>query len=60
MVYLTTSNGVPSLLGTNKCMCCSSNALCYGDVRLCVSHNSLASYDGDVICVCHANKADCQ
>lgn len=60
MVYLTTFKGVPSLLVINKCMSCSSHALCYGHVRLCVSHNSLVSYDGDFICASHANKADCQ
>ena len=46
-----------SVLGRNKCMCCSSNALCYGCMWSC---DSFASYDGDVICACHANKAYCQ
>ena len=49
-----------SVSGRNKCMCCSSHALCYGCVWSYVIHNSFASYDGDVILTCHANKADCQ
>ena len=27
---------------------------------ICAIHNSFASYDGDVIRACHANKTDCQ
>ena len=49
-----------SVLGRNKCMCCSSHTLCYGRVRSCAIHNSFASYDGDVICACRTNKIDCQ
>ena len=49
-----------SVLGRNKCMCCSAHALCYGHVRSCAIHNSFASYDGDVICACRTNKIDCQ
>ena len=44
----------------NKRMCCSSHALYYGGVHLCATHNSFASYDGDVILIYRANKADCQ
>ena len=49
-----------SILGRNKCLCCSSHALCYGRVRSCATHNSFASYDGNVIRACRANKADRQ
>ena len=49
-----------SVWGRNKCMCCSSHMLCYGRVQLCVIHNYFASYDGDVILSCHANKTDFQ
>ena len=49
-----------SVLGRNKCLCWSSHALCYGCMGSCATHNSFASYDGDVVCACHANKADCQ
>ena len=49
-----------SVLGRNKCMCCSSHALCYGRMWLCAIHNSFASYDGDVILISCTNKADCQ
>ena len=48
-----------SVLGRNRCMCCSSHALCYGCMQSCAIHNSFASYDGDVIHACHTNKADC-
>ena len=48
-----------SVSGRNKCMCCSSHALCYWRVRSCTIHNYFASYDRDVILTCRANKADC-
>ena len=38
-----------SVSGRNKCLCCSSHALCYGRMRLCSIHNSFASYDGNII-----------
>ena len=34
--------------------------LCSRCVRSCMIHNSFASYDGDVIRACRANKAECQ
>ena len=40
--------------------CAAVHTRCYGRVRLCVIHNSFASYDGDVILTCRANKGDCQ
>ena len=46
--------------GRNKCMSDKSYALCYGRVRSCAISNSFASYDGDDIPACCANKADCQ
>ena len=49
-----------SVLGRNKCMRGSSNVLCYGCVQLFVMHNSFASYGGDIICACCANKTECQ
>ena len=49
-----------SVSGRNKCLCCSSHALCYGRVRLGATHNSFASYNGNVIHACRANKADHQ
>ena len=49
-----------SVSGRNRCLCCSSHALCYGRMRSCATHNSFASYDGNIICACCANKADCQ
>ena len=49
-----------SLSGRNKCLWCSSHALCYGRVRSCATYNSFASYDGNVIRACRANKADRQ
>ena len=48
-----------SVSGRNKCICCSSHALCYGQVRSCAIHNSFASYDGDVTHTCCTNKTDC-
>ena len=39
---------IQSVSGRNKCMCCSSHALCYGRVRPCAIHNSFAFYDGDM------------
>ena len=47
-----------SVSGRNKCLCCSSHVLCYGCMWLCATHNSFASYDGNVIRACRANKAD--
>ena len=48
-----------SVSGRNKFMCCSSHALSYGHVRSCAIHIFFVSYDGDVILICRANKADC-
>ena len=52
--------GKQSVSGKNKCQCCSSQVLCYGCVRSCATHNSFASYNGNVIRACHANKVDHQ
>ena len=49
-----------SVSGRNKCMCGSSHAICNGCVQSCAIHNSFALYDGEVICACRANKAECQ
>ena len=45
--------------GRNKCMCESSQALCYGHKRSCAIHNSFAPYGSDVIFACRANKTEC-
>ena len=49
-----------SVSGREKCMCCSSPALCYGHMRSSAIHNSFTSHYGIVIRACHANRADCQ
>ena len=49
-----------SVLERNKCMCCSSHALCYDSMRLCAIHNSFACNDVDMIHACHAYRADYQ
>ena len=49
-----------SVSGRNKCMCGSSHTLCYECMQSCVTHNSFASYDEDVIHACCTNKAGCQ
>ena len=41
---------IQSVSGRNKCFCSSSHVLCYGCLRLCATHNSFASYDGNIIC----------
>ena len=51
---------IQSVSGRNKCMCSSSDALCYRCVRSCAIHNSFALYGGDVIRACRAKKAECQ
>ena len=43
----------------NKCMCGSSNALCYERVHSSSTHNSFSCGE-DVIRACRANKAECQ
>ena len=35
-----------SVSARNECMHCNSHVLCHGQMRLCVIHNSFASYDG--------------
>ena len=40
--------------------CAAVPMRCYGCERSCATHNSFASYDGNVIRACRANKADCQ
>ena len=50
-----------SVLGRNKCLCCSPHTLCYGRMWSCATHNSFASYDGkDLIHACCASKVDHQ
>ena len=54
---MVTIFGKRSLFGEEVSTCAAVHMHCV----LCVCNdNSFASYDGDVICACHANKAACQ
>ena len=46
--FIKEKQKLQSVLGRNKCMCCSSHALRYGRVQSCAIRNSFASYGGVV------------